>query len=123
MRPTILQSLRAILPALFFLAKAAASAHSPGFYWPSEPPEGCPFEPSETLTGIYFTDRHSDYHTGDTIYPSWASDGNLYTPWTDGKVNGVRSTSWSGEDATTGQAVMIGDDPLNLTIENTAPPF
>lgn len=104
-------------------AVPGAHAHSPGFYWPSEPPEGCPFEPSETLIGIYFTGRHSDYHTGDTIYPSWASDGNLYTPWTDGKVNGVRSISWSGKDATTGQAVMIGDDPLNLTIENTAPPF
>jgi len=93
-----------------------------GFVWPSEIPDGCPFTPSRTLTGIYFTGEHSDYHCGDTFYPSWASDGNLYSPWTDGTTDGVRSASWSGENARTGHAVMIGDDPLNLTIKNTSPP-
>ncbi len=89
--------------------------------WPSQPPKDCPFAVSTTLTGILFTGRHSDYRCGDTWYPSWASDDNQYSPWTDGVTEGVSSNS-GGEGAVTGQAVMIGDDPLHLTIKNTAPP-
>ncbi len=48
-----------------------------GFVWKSVIPEDCPFERSKTLTGIFFTGRHSDYCCGDTFYPSWASDGNI----------------------------------------------
>ena len=33
--------------------------------------------------GVYFTGKHSDYYCGDTFYPSWATDGNLYSPWTE----------------------------------------
>jgi hypothetical protein len=97
-------------------------ADAAGFLWKSEVPEDCPFELSKTLTGIYFTGRHSDYRCGDTFYPSWASDGNLYSPWTDGKTDGVVSQSGKGANAQTGHAVMIGDDPLNLEIRNTSPP-
>ena len=94
-----------------------------GFAWKSEVPKDCPFEQSKTLTGIYFTGRHSDYRCGDTFYPSWASDGNLYSPWTDGKTDGIICRSgYDGKTAHTGHAVMIGDDPLNLTIKNTSPP-
>jgi hypothetical protein len=89
--------------------------------WPSQPPKGCPFEPSKSLTGIEFTGRHSDYRCGDTWYPSWATDGNLYSPWTDGTTDGVESGS-GGKNATTGNAVMIGDDPLRLSVKNTSPP-
>jgi len=89
--------------------------------WPSEPPEDCPFEPSRSLTGVFFTGRHSNYHCGDTWYPSWASDGHLYSPWTDGNTDGVSSGS-GGEQAVTGQGALIGDDPIRLTIKNTAPP-
>ena len=100
------------------------SALPVGFVWPSAVPADCPFPRSPTLNGIHFTGRHSDYHCGDTIYPTWAGDGNLYTPWTDGKTDGV--TSGSGDKlerpATTGHAVMTGDDPLRLTIKNTSPP-
>lgn len=71
---------------------------------------------------MFFTGRHSDYHCGDTWYPSWADDGNLYSPWTDGETDGLSCDSWSGEMARTGQAVMIGDDPLKLTIHNTCAP-
>lgn len=92
-----------------------------GQVWPSEPPKDCPFERSKSLTGLFFTGRHSDYHCGDTWYPSWAADGNLYSPWTDGTTDGVGSSS-GGEQAVTGQAVLIGDDPLRLVIKNTAPP-
>ena len=93
-----------------------------GFHWKSEVPQGCPFEQSKTLTGIFFTGRHSDYRCGDTFYPSWASDGNLYSPWTDGKTDGVGCGSGGGENARTGHAVMIGDDPVELVIKNTSPP-
>ncbi len=31
---------------------------------------------------------HSDYRFADTWYPSWAADGNLYSPWTDGPLLG-----------------------------------
>jgi len=93
-----------------------------GFVWESVVPEGCPFEPSKTLTGIFFTGRHSNYRCGDTWYPCWAEDGNLYSPWTDGTTDGVRCSSGAGKNAHTGQAVMIGDDPLHLVIKNTSPP-
>ncbi|MHC4498371.1 MAG: hypothetical protein ACYS21_04560, partial [Planctomycetota bacterium] len=63
----------------------------------------------------------------DTWYPSWAADGNLYSPWTDGwcpRLDGGREKSSSNgyrgdrtrRQATTGQAIMIGDDPVNLKI-------
>ncbi len=93
-----------------------------GFVWESEVPEDCPFEQSDLFNRVYFTGRHSDYRCGDTFYPSWASDDNLYSPWTDGTTDGVKCNSWSGKDAHTGHAIMIGDDPLNLTIKNTSPP-
>jgi len=105
---------------LALLAGTATSAEAPKD-WPSEPPKDCPFEPSKDLTGIRFTGVHSDYHCGDTWYPSWASDGNLYSPWTDGRTEVVGAYSGKGELAETGQAVLIGDDPLQLKIANTAP--
>jgi hypothetical protein len=100
------------------------SAATNGFAWPSTIPADCPFPRSPTLTGVYFTGKHSDYHCGDTFYPSWASDGNLYSPWTDGTTDGAKC--YSGDlpkhGAKTGHSVMIGDDPLKLEIKNTSPP-
>lgn len=93
-----------------------------GFIWKSQVPDDCPFAMSPTFTGVYFTGRHSDYRAGDTFYPSWASDGNMYSPWTDGQTDGVQCVSWGGESAHTGHAIMIGDDPLNLEIRNTSAP-
>jgi hypothetical protein len=83
--------------------------------WPSEPPEDCPFEKSSSITGIAFTGRHIRYTNADTWYPSWASDGNMYSPWTDGSVGETSSTSF-GPEASTGHATIVGDDPLNLKI-------
>jgi hypothetical protein len=100
----------------------AAEKTTPAGQWRSAPPAGCPFKPSASLTGIEFTGRHSDYRCGDTFYPSWASDGNLYSPWTDGKTDGVVSESGKGANAQTGHAVMKGDDPLKLEIRNTSAP-
>ncbi len=105
----------------------------PAFVWKSEPPAGCPFERSRELTGIEFLGVHSDYRFADTWYPTWAADGNLYSPWTDGEVYGdssssdgvieetINDTRWLKPvpgKATTGQAVLIGDDPLNLTVKS-----
>jgi len=97
------------------------------FVWPSEAPPDCPFEQSKDLVAILFAGVHSDYKFADTWYPSWASDGNLYSPWTDGSVprlDGSREKSSSNgcrkdgtrRQATAGQAVMIGNDPVNLKI-------
>ena len=86
--------------------------------WPSEPPADCPFPKSTVITGIAFTGRHVHYDLGDTWFPSWASDGKMYSNWTDGEVNGVKSTSaliWGAKIATTGYAAVLGDDPLHLT--------
>ena len=83
--------------------------------WPTPPPADCPFPRSETLVGVAFTGRHAEYTGADTWYPCWAEDGHLYSPWTDGTVNGLGSTS-AGEAATTGHAKIVGDDPLKLTV-------
>jgi hypothetical protein len=96
-----------------------------GFLWPNQPPQDCPFEQSKQLTGVFFTGTYHSRSYGDTWYPSWASDGNLYSPWTDGKTEGMTSHSYVKENwkiATTGNAVMIGDDPRKLIVKNTSPP-
>ena len=54
------------------------------FRWPSKTPADCPFPPSGQFSGIEFTGRYRNYTNADTWYPTWADDGNLYSPWTDG---------------------------------------
>ena len=93
----------------------AAAKTDPTGQWRSEPPADCPFKPSAALTGVVFTGRHAEYTGADTWYPSWASDGNLYSPWTDGEVNGLAIGS-GGDGAATGHATIRGDDPLKLTV-------
>jgi len=83
--------------------------------WPTEPPADCPFPRSETFRGVSFTSRHVEYARADTWYPSWASDGNMYSPWTDGWVGKTRCGS-GGRNAATGHATIVGDDPMNLKI-------
>ncbi|MFC2098476.1 hypothetical protein ACFLSP_01895 [Bacteroidota bacterium] len=102
--------------------KGSLISNPDGFIWKSAVPDDCPFVMSKTLTGVYFTGRHSDYRAGDTFYPCWASDGNLYSPWTDGRTDGIHCSSGGGDSARTGHAVMKGDDPLNLEIKNTSLP-
>jgi hypothetical protein len=84
-----------------------------------KPPADCPFRLSDTIAGIRLTGRHAEYTQADTWYPSWASDGHMYSPWTDGTVNGLKSDS-SGKDATTGSAKIVGDDPLRLEVVDQA---
>lgn len=90
------------------------------FIWPSEVPEDCPFEQSEAFNGIKFLGVKSGYHYGDTWYPTWASNDTMYSPWTDGKTKRLDGyTDWSQswvhpEHITTGQGIIVGDDPLNM---------
>ena len=83
--------------------------------WPSVPPVDCPFQQSTAITGVAFTGRHIRYANADTWYPTWAADGKLYSPWTDGTVGSVVSGS-GGIKATTGFATILGDDPMHLEI-------
>lgn len=90
------------------------------FVWPSELPDDCPFELSKDLNGIKFLGVKSGFHYGDTWYPAWASNDTLYSPWTDGKTKRLDGyTDWSQSwvdpvHITTGQGVIVGDDPLTL---------
>jgi hypothetical protein len=72
-----------------------SATETPYKLWPCEPPAGCPFQKSQSITGIAFGTRHAGYGDADTWYPSWASNGNLYSPSTDGTVAGVKSVSGS----------------------------
>lgn len=91
------------------------------FVWPWEIPGDCPFEQSKEFSGIKFLGIKSGYHYGDTWYPTWAENDTLYSPWTDGKTKRLDGyTDWSQSwvdpvHITTGQGVIIGDDPLTMT--------
>lgn len=97
------------------------------FVWHSEAPDDCPFMPSELFHEIRFTGKSRHYPVADTWYPVWASDGNLYSPFTDGMTEGVAcwsiSRTWEENGhimidtlVSTGQARIEGDDPLNLKL-------
>jgi hypothetical protein len=96
-------------------ASETAAASPSEKLWPSRPPENCPFVQSEFIKGIEFTGHYAAYENADTWFPSWASDGNLYSPFTDGVVGRVRSSS-VGPSATTGHAKILGDDPMHLSV-------
>ncbi len=95
-----------------------ASQPWPPQVWRSEPPQGSPFEPSRDIRGIAFTHNFTAYTDADTWYPSWASDGNMYSGWTDGEIGEESCHSSGGGRARTGNARITGDDPLSLTIES-----
>ena len=84
--------------------------------WPSDPPGVPPIEPSKLLSGISLTGRRASYTSADTWYPSWASDDNMYSPWTDGTIGSWSSDS-HGRLAMTGRAKITGSDPRALVIE------
>jgi len=92
-----------------------APEKAPYRVWNSNPPDDCPFEKSNEIADIAFTGRQRSYTTADTWYPSWGSDDRLYSPYTDGVVNDVGSTSYGGNPVI-GHAIIEGDNPLNLKI-------
>ncbi len=73
---------------------------------------------STDFAGIEFTGKYANYTKADTWYPSWASDGKLYSPWTDGSIADTRLWSGAGEDSGVGYAEISGDDPMNLEVAN-----
>jgi hypothetical protein len=83
--------------------------------WPSAVPEGCPFEPSRDIAAAAFTRNYVAYTDADTWYPSWALDGAMYSGWTDGEI-GEESVHSNGKRARTGNAKIVGDDPLRLSV-------
>ena len=107
--------------AALLLSSTSAPSSEPKV-WPSTPPADCPFEKSKEITGVAFTGRHKEYTRADTWYPSWAADGNLYSPYTDGRVGDVSSRSGyhfgRNGSPVTGYATITGDDPMNLKIIN-----
>src|SRR5690349_502786 len=120
---TVMAALTVLLAAHVLAADAetrlvdAPPAPPPGTpkIWPSEAPAGCPLVASATLMRLGFTGRHVEYGGADTWYLCWAADDKMCTPWTDGGVNGVGALS-IGQKATTGHAVVTGDDPFKLRL-------
>jgi hypothetical protein len=102
-------------------------------------PHDCPLPRSQLLNGLQYTGRMTVREGADTWYPTWAADGNLYTPFADGVVKGQRSNcnrhesmtfepgiesnprSGHGFVSTCGSAVLSGDDPFDLRIETREP--
>ena len=82
-----------------------------------------PVEHSKDIVNIAFTGRYANYTNADTWYPTWASDGNLYSPWTDGSIGDEKCSSYPGENAHTGQAKIVGNDPLNLKVTSLGKTF
>lgn len=91
-----------------------------------EAPRDCPFPPSRDLKGIQWTGGAAAYTKADTWYPSWSKSGVLYSPFTDGEVNGVGVSSSAAASASQGRtegfgvARLLGDDPLDLQVETVA---
>ena len=104
---------------IFIYTSDSKGGKRDSFVWPDAKKEEWPVEKSDMFKNIEFTEHFANYTKADTWYPSWASDGNLYSGWTDGTI-GKMDFLWSGagEKAATGQAKISGDNPLNLTIEN-----
>ncbi len=89
--------------------------------WPDTTASDCPFPRSTRISAeVKLTGRTFVVPAAgaDTWYPSWASDGSLYSTFADGTVNGVTVQGYQGPDSQkTGHARIDGDDPTNLHIE------
>ncbi|TGV02965.1 DUF4185 domain-containing protein [Flavivirga rizhaonensis] len=88
--------------------------------WNDSLPKSCPVTYSSSIKSLAFTQRFANYTKADTWYPTWASDGNLYSPWTDGTIGSNMKFVWSGagENSKRGQAKIVGNDPMHLEIED-----
>jgi hypothetical protein len=84
--------------------------------WNDPPRYDCPFKQSDTLSAIGFTGKVWSGGKADTFYPSWGKDGNLYSCFTDGSVDGVRVSSRAKKDGRSRVAYLTikGDDPTGL---------
>jgi hypothetical protein len=87
------------------------------------PAAGAPFPMSTDLLSYEYALGANAVPAGvhaDTWYPSWDADNNLYSSWTDGKVNNVTSGSGGYGHAMTGYATIVGDDPFSLVVQNVS---
>jgi hypothetical protein len=126
--------------ALLLVAGAQVHESKPyeSIEWASTPPMDCPFEPSEEVVGVTFTGRHREYTNSDCWNPTWASDGNMYSCYSDGAVENVLPDGTRENvhaignkaanveqlerlDADNGVGVIVGDDPMNLTVTARPP--
>ncbi len=87
------------------------------YEWGNEIPEDCPFERSDDISGVVFTGRYANYTGADTWYLQSAPDGNMYSPWTDGNIEGF-SVNSNIRSQSVGQAKIMGTDPVNLKFVN-----
>jgi hypothetical protein len=93
------------------------TAYKKSRIWPSMPPPGCPFVRSKRLCRIAFTGRYAHYgNSGDTFFPTWASNGNLYTPYADGWIDGIRAACYLGKKSMAAGLALVGSNPLKLKI-------
>jgi hypothetical protein len=121
-----IQYMRYIIVLLAFMCAGLIHAQEKRnlYFWETGLPDSIPFEVSQVLLEIGFTGRYCNYTTADTWYPTWAAYGNLYSPYTDGAVEGILSISagdWQEqgpENTTTGQALITGEDPMNLEVKS-----
>jgi hypothetical protein len=83
-------------------------------------PTDFPLPLSKDLSGyLYAPECAARYGGADTWFVSWAADDLLYSGFTDGRVDNVSSGSGASHpnsDTTTGHAMLMGSNPLNLTI-------
>ncbi|CAF3961185.1 unnamed protein product [Rotaria sp. Silwood1] len=83
-------------------------------------PDNFPLPLSKDLSAyLYAPDCASRYATADTWFVSWADDDLLYSAFTDGMVDDITSSSgatYPNSNTTTGHAIIMGSNPLNLTI-------
>ncbi|MFB3902151.1 MAG: hypothetical protein ACE15E_01755 [Acidobacteriota bacterium] len=109
----------ALLSAASFPQKSDSAVNTEyrPYIWPDDPPAGCSFKQSQQITGISFTGRYANYTKADTWYLTWAADGNNYSAWTDGSIDGYFCNS-NFLVQCIGQAKITGEDPLNLSVVN-----
>ena len=78
-----------------------------------------PFSPIAFIQRDFLTGNYTNYKNANTFYPSWASDGNLYCPWTDGFIDEDECHSYLRDGVTqTGQIKIVGEDPFQLQLIN-----
>ncbi len=74
-------------------------------------PENSGLDRSRAFGGISFTGRYASYTNADTWYPSYATDGTIYSCCTDGRIGTVGFGNPNPR-----AAVVYGSDPLNLSV-------
>ena len=78
-----------------------------------------PFSPIAFIQRDFLTGNYTNYKNANTFYPSWASDGNLYCPWTDAFIDEDECHSYLRDGVTqTGQIKIVGEDPFQLQLIN-----